>query len=335
MKQPLFCSLLYAVLLVLPGTILAEEVVIYTALDQVFSEPILKEFEQKTGINVKAVYDVEAAKTTGLVNRLLAEKTHPQCDVLWNNEVMRTIMLKRKGVLTPYTSPSGADIPNRFKDADGYWAGFAARARVLVVNTKQLAPEQYPTSLTDLSNPIWRGQAAMANPLFGTTATHVASLFAMWGEKKAETFLTSVGANQTKIVDGNAMVRDMVAAGEIPWGITDTDDVHVGILEGKPIKAILPDQQGEGTLLIPNSIALIANAPHPEAGKKLIDFILQKETEAKLCASESAQIPLRPGIPVPVGQFRIEDIAASAVDFERVTDVMEPSVKFVQQQMQK
>ncbi len=64
-------------------------VVVYTSLDQVFSEPILKAFEEKTGIKVKAVYDSEATKTTRLVNRLIAEKQSPQADVFWNSELGR------------------------------------------------------------------------------------------------------------------------------------------------------------------------------------------------------------------------------------------------------
>jgi iron(III) transport system substrate-binding protein len=67
-----------------------KEVVIYTSVDQIFSEPILSDFEKNTGIKIKAVYDVEASKTVGLVNRLLAEKGHPRCDVFWNSEVGRS-----------------------------------------------------------------------------------------------------------------------------------------------------------------------------------------------------------------------------------------------------
>ena len=61
-----------------------KKIVVYTSVDQVFSEPILKLFENETGIRVMPVYDVEAAKTTGLVNRLITEKNHPQADVFWN-----------------------------------------------------------------------------------------------------------------------------------------------------------------------------------------------------------------------------------------------------------
>ncbi len=95
-----------------------KEVVVYTSVDQVFSEPVLKDFEREKGIKAKAVYDVEATKTTGLVNRLLTEKDRPQCDVFWNNEIVRTILLKRKGVLAPYSSSSAEDIPSQFRDKE-------------------------------------------------------------------------------------------------------------------------------------------------------------------------------------------------------------------------
>ena len=68
-------------------------VVAYVAQDEVQAEPMFKEFEKRTGIRVRAVYDNEAVKTVGLANRLLAEKNHPQCDVFWGNVEMRTRQL--------------------------------------------------------------------------------------------------------------------------------------------------------------------------------------------------------------------------------------------------
>lgn len=307
-----------------------QEVIVYTALDQIFSEPILREFEQRFKIKVKAVYDIEAVKTTGLVNRLIAEKSNPRCDVFWNNEIIRTIALKRKEILTPYQSPSAEDIPEHFKDKDGYWTGFAARARVLVVNTGLVKPEDYPASVKDLANPKWKGQAAMANPLFGTTSTHVAALFATQGPEQTTHFLQQVLGNSTHIVDGNSVVRDMTASGEVLFGITDTDDVNVGLIAGRPIKAIFPDQDGQGALLIPNTVSLVADSPNPEAGKKLIDFLLSKEVEAKLAASESAQIPVRKDVPTPAGGLAQADIVTMKVDFEKMTDYLDESTKTVQ-----
>jgi len=126
------CSLLAMLILSLggcKGKEPAQEVVIYTSLDKVFSQPILEAFEKETGIKVLDVYDSEATKTTGLVNRLIAEKNNPRADVFWNSETGRTIVLKQKGVLVRYISPSASDIPAQFKDPDGCWIGFAARCR--------------------------------------------------------------------------------------------------------------------------------------------------------------------------------------------------------------
>jgi len=305
-------------------------VVVYTALDQVYSEPILKEFQAQTGIQTRAVYDIEAAKTTGLVNRLIAEKRNPQCDVFWNNEVVRSIFLKRKGVIAAYRSPASADIPEQFKDKDGYWAGFAARARVLVVNTQLLEPPEYPKSIFDLLAPRWRANAAIANPLFGTTATHIAALYSSMGTLPAKQYLMGLKNNAIRIVDGNSVVKDQVGAGELIVGFTDTDDVNMGIFEGMPIRAIFPDKDGMGTLLIPNTVCLIKNGPNPEAGKHLIDFLLSKAVEERLAHSKSVQMPLRGDVKTPVNFVSLKDIKAMNVDFEKVADIMESSVSFVQ-----
>ena len=73
------------------------EVIVYTAVDQVHSEKIFEQFEKASGIRVRPVYDLEANKTTGLTNKILAEMDHPVCDVFWNNEFAQTIVLQRQG----------------------------------------------------------------------------------------------------------------------------------------------------------------------------------------------------------------------------------------------
>src|SRR5262245_57240084 len=83
-------------------------VTIYVSEDQVFSEPILREFERESGIKVNAVFDTEEAKSTGVMNRLLAEKSNPQADVYWANEPVRADVLRQREVSTRYR-PDNAD----------------------------------------------------------------------------------------------------------------------------------------------------------------------------------------------------------------------------------
>jgi iron(III) transport system substrate-binding protein len=327
------CSLLAILILSLggcKGKKPTQEVVIYTSLDKVFSQPILEAFEKETGIKVLDVYDSEATKTTGLVNRLIAEKNNPRADVFWNSETGRTIVLKQKGVLAKYVSPSASDIPAQFKDPDGCWTGFAARCRILIYNTDLLKKNDLPKSIFELTGPKWKDKVSFAYPLFGTTATHCAALFAHLGDEKAKQYFEALKANSVKIVDGNASSRDRVVDGTVAIGFTDTDDAYVAINRGSSVDIIWPDKDGIGTLLIPNTVALIKGGPNPDAGKKLIDFLLSPRVEEILAHCESGQIPIRPHIKRPQHVPTLGKIKAMKVDYQRVADLMEPSGRFLQ-----
>lgn len=308
------------------------EVVIYTSLDQVFSEPILQDFQRQSGIKVRAVYDVEATKTTGMVNRLIAEQDNPQADVFWNSEIARTIVLKDKGVLAPYFPPNVKDIPDKFKDKDGYWTGFAARSRILIYNTDLLTEGQLPKSIFELTENQWKNKIALANPLFGTTATHAAALFVLLGDEKAEQLFRGLKANDVVVVDGNSTSRDRVQDGEVPIGFTDTDDANVALVNKKPVGIIYLDQgKGQiGTLFIPNTVSLVKNCPNPGNAKKLIDYLLSEETESNLAFSASAQIPLRDDVKRPKDMPSYHQIKTMDVDFEKVAEKIEYSAKILQ-----
>lgn len=312
-------------------------VVVYTALDDVYSRPILERFQAKTGIRVLATYDTEAQKTVGLYQRIIAERAKPQCDVFWNNEVSHTILLERQGLLEAYVSPQAAGISEYFKSKDGYWTGFAARARVLIYNTRIIEdPALRPISIFDLSSERWRGKGGLANPLFGTTASHVAALFAFLGPEVAKQKMMAIRANGTAILAGNAVVRDRVAAGELALGWTDTDDAHGALLDGAPVDIVYPDKEGIGTLLIPNSVAIIKGAPHPAAARKLVDYLLSAEVEAQLAKSRSAQLPLRPGVPPPATLPGVRELLAPMkVSVEDIADQMEAARDFIENEFLK
>jgi iron(III) transport system substrate-binding protein len=300
------------------------EVVIYTSVDQPFAEPVLAGFERESGIRVRAVYDVEAAKTTGLVNRLIAEKSRPQADVFWNSEVLQTIRLKQAGILQPYRSPAASQIPPAFQDADGWWTGNTARARVLIINTQRVKDPQSIQSLEDLLNPgEYRGETGIANPLFGTTATHAAVLYAVNGSSEGKAFFEQLVQNGTHMVDGNAMVRDMVASGQLAYGLTDTDDACGAYARGDPVALILPDQESQGTLIIPSTAALIAGAPHAAEGRALIDYLLSRQVEQALINTGYSHVALHAGLDQPRSCPLPGKIRALTVDYQEVYRLFE------------
>lgn len=298
-------------------------VTVYVSTDRVFSEPVLREYERRARVRVDVVYDTEETKSTGLANRLIAEQARPQADVFWSNEPVRTLVLKSRGVLAPYRSPGAEGIPPVLVDPEGYWTGFSARIRVITYNTKLVTPEAAPRSIFDLADPKWRDQVAMADPRFGSTSFHVAALYALAGDEKMDDFFRRLKRNGVRIVDGNSVVRDLVARGEIKVGLTDTDDVNVAIEDGQPIAMVLPDAAGLGVPVMPNMVSLIANAPHPDEGRRLIDYLLSADVESQLARSEAAQIPLHAGVKGPKNIPAIETFKPMTLDYTRAATRVE------------
>ncbi len=291
-------AVLFSSILLVAGCVQRAEtdVVVYSALDEEFAAPILDAFERTTENETSVIrkFDVESTKTIGLVNRIIAEKEAPVCDLFWNNEIMHTVRLQKLGLLQPRSWKVEPGWPADLIASDGTWCGFAARGRVLLVNT-DLVPSSadYPTSVADLTNEKWKGKCAMARPLFGTTATHFAVLRSIQGSEKTIRQLTAIRDNAV-ILSGNKQVAQSVAAGTILWGLTDTDDAIIEKDLGKPVAIVFPDQAGDklGTLRIPNSVAVLKNAPHQNAANLLADYLVQPETEDRLAMGDSSQMPV-------------------------------------------
>ena len=295
------------------------EIVVYVSEDQVFSEPILKDFERDTGIRVMAVFDTEETKSTGVMNRLISEKDNPQADVYWANEPIRAIVLKQKGISEKYFSTNAEGIPANFKDQHGYWTGFSARARVLVVSRDGLI-NQTPTSIFAYTDERWRNKGVVANPLFGTTTSWVTALFTIWDKDKAKIFMEEMKQNGTKISTSNGESTMLVANKEFVFSLVDSDDATNAIRDGKPVRQVYPDQEegGLGCLVLPNAAVLIKGGPNPENGRKFIDYVLSSQTERKLAFADCAQIPLHGGVETPEDVIKIEELRTMQVDFETV-----------------
>lgn len=295
-------------------------VVAYTSVDQVFSEPVFRYCEQEAGLQVRAVFDTEETKSTGVLNRLLAEAAHPQADLFWSGDPVRPFVLIERGLVAPYVSPAAAGLPAGFRASDGTWTGFAARARVLLVNRDRVSGE-VPDSIRDLADPRWRGQAAIANPLFGTTTIHVAALFTMWGDEEARRFMTALKDNEVRIASSNGEVARLVVSGEVAFGLLDTDDAYQAKKSGAPVEVVYPDQDGAGTLFMPTSVVLIKGGPHQEAAERLLDCLVGPEVERRM-AESAAHMPLRAGVETPPGVPGAGEFRAMSVDFARVAETM-------------
>jgi iron(III) transport system substrate-binding protein len=314
-----------------------KRVVVYCAQDQEFAEGVFADFRAETGLAVAPKFDTEANKSVSLAAELEREAGRPRCDVHWNNEILGTIRLARRGVYEPYESPNAAPFPEWTRAKDRTWQAFAARARVLIVNTNLVPEADRPKSLLDLTDPKWKGRVAIAKPQFGTTATQAACLFEVLGPETAKALYRGLQANAVRVVPGNKQAAEGTAKGDFAIGLTDSDDALIELNAGRPVALVFPDAGGHpihprlGVLYIPNTVAVVKSSPNPAGAKRLVDFLLRPETEARLAAGGGYQIPLNPRVIAesPAALLPPGKATAMAVDWERAADLWDEAQAFL------
>ncbi len=313
--------------LVLTGlwlSVLPDSLVVYCAHDAVYAQEILDEFTRQTGLPVQVRFDTEATKSLGLINLIVQERQPPRCDVFWNNELLGMVELREQGLLEPYQGSGWQRIPEQYRDADGYWVGFAARMRVYIFHRDQVpVTEETIRDLIELEP----ARIAMAKPLFGTTLTHYTVLWQLWGAERLKAWHADLRLRGLREVDGNAAVKDVVAMGTCDVGFTDNDDFFVALDDGLPVE-MLPvrlmsmaanrspadadkattgggssaaagqvdssREAGGLTICIPNTVGIIKGTRRQGAAQRLVDFLTSADTELALARAKSRQIPLGP-----------------------------------------
>jgi iron(III) transport system substrate-binding protein len=299
-------------------------VTLYCSVDEPFAREVVGAFEKQTGVRVALKTDTEAGKTTGLVRRIEAERARPQADVFWSSELFNTINRGRRGLLAEYRPPAEG-IPDRYKDPGGRWTAFGLRARVLAYNTSKVKRDEVPARWREIVDARWAGRLGIADPRFGTTRGHFASFLALWGEPAYTEFLDALGRTLgDKLFDGNATVAALVGRGELLICTTDTDDVYARQNAKEPIDLVYPDMGDGGTLLIPNSVAMLAGAPHPEKARKLVDFLTSEQTERMLAKSDSRNTPVRESLR---RELNLTLPPETKLTFDQIADAMDRAIE--------
>lgn len=309
-----------------------QPVILYSSVDERFLREVVATYERETGERVELITDSEAGKTTGLVNRIRAEKDRPRANVFWSSEQSQTVLLAREGLLAPYDSPSAADIDPLYRDKENLWTGFALRARVVAYDPEKTESANLPKYWEDLAREDIASNLAIANPLFGTTRGHVAALAADWGSERLKSYLEQLVAHGVLVTDGNSTAVRRLIAGDVHYAMTDSDDVLVAQRKGHKIEMVFPELKGAGILTIPNTVALLKGSEGHAAAHRLIDFILSPKVERMLAQSDSGNYPVRPSL---CEALNMPLFPANKVSPDQIADAMPEAIRICRETLLK
>ena len=302
--------------------------IVYCSHDSVFAEKTLKQFTAETGIEVIPKYDTEASKSLGLTEKILYEKEQSECDVYWSNEILSMPALKDADMLLKYKGSGYARIPDKYKDSEGYWCGFAARLRITIYNTNLFKGSESDVQQTLESDEL--AKVAIALPLYGTTLTHFASLWLDLSAEKTKEFYRSMKERNVQIVQGNGPSRNLVANGTCTFGWTDTDDYFGAVDKNAPVAMFPCRLSDNSTICIPNTVGIIKHTKKLTAAQKLVDFLLSEKNEVALANSSSRQIPLgKFTADIPKEVSELIPYAKQGVDLKKTFKIRDKLVQWI------
>ena len=249
--------------------------VLYTSHKEEVYWPIVKEFEERTGIWVEVV----AGGTNELLERIRREADAPGADVMFGGGVES--LEAYRDCFTPYACAQAEDLQPQFRDAQDLWTPFSALPVVLVYNTKLLRPGQL-TGWADLLAPELRGRVAFADPaVSGSSFTALVTLLQALGEEDGggETLQRFAAHLDGRQLEGSGEVLSAVASGAALAGVTLEETALKRIAAGDDVAMVYP---AEGTSCVPDASALIQNAAHRDNARRFLDFTVSPEVQRLL-----------------------------------------------------
>ena len=272
-----------------------KRLVVFTSHKAEVYEPIIREFEERTGIWVEVVQ----GGTKTILERIRNEYEFGGIDIMFGGGV--ETLNSYKAYFEPYKAKDDRWLIKGLRSEDDLWTPFTELPIVFIYNTKIVSGEEAPGSWAELFDEKWKGRISYADPFnSGTSYTILSALIQMENARRGtdpevnvrhdsepevnagtddtdraiiSSFMKQLGGN---LAGSSGKVPEEVANGTRAVGITLEETALRLIAEGEHLGMIYPD---DGVIAVPDGCAMVKNAPNPENARTFIDFIVSRDVQ--------------------------------------------------------
>jgi iron(III) transport system substrate-binding protein len=267
------------------------EVIWYTTqIITQFARPAAEAFQTKYGIKVSSFRGGSTELAVKLLNEHRAGRV--QADVF--DGTSTTAAVKQAGVAMKWQPDSAKQLPDEFRDAEGYWVANNVYVHAPAFNTNLVPRGTEPKTWQDLIDPKWKGKMAWTSHATSSGAPgFIGLVLRELGEEKGMVYLRALAKQDiVRIGSSGRSVTDQAIAGEYP--------IVLQIFNHQPL---ISSQQGAPIDWIPMSPAMAilsvasvaAGARHPNAAKLFVDFLISDDGQNLF--RDRGYIPVAPAIP--------------------------------------
>ena len=291
---------------------------VYSGRSESLIGPLVEQFEAATGADLEVRYG-DSAELAAL---LLEEGDRSPADIFFAQDAGALGAVAGAGLLSPLAQATLDLVPAAFRDPVGSWVGLSGRARVLAWSTQRLTEADLPASVTDLTNPAWKGRIGWA-PTNASFQSFVTALRVLTGEDAARAWLEGIMANEPVVYEGNTQAVEGVAAGEVDVALVN----HYYLMrllaengDAYPVANHFFPAGDPGALVNVAGAGVLASSDTPDASGALIDWLLGPEAQSYV-ATGTYEYPLISGVTADPRLPALDAIGSPLVDLGRLADL--------------
>jgi iron(III) transport system substrate-binding protein len=298
----------------------ATTLTVYSGRTEVLVAPVLRSFEESTGLRVRVKY----ADTAQLAATLLAEGRRSPADVFFAQDASTLAFLEERGALAPLPDEVLAQVPPRFRSAGGRWIGVSGRARVLAYHPDRVDAAELPAGVEDLTDPRWRRRLGWT-PENASFQSFVAGMVQLSGAEATERWLRAVRENEPRAYPKNTPAVMAVSRGEIDAALTNhyyvhrLRDEHGGDF---PVENHYFPSGDAAAMINLSGVAVVATSDNRDAALHLVTHLLGAEAQGHF-AGANHEFPLAAGVVSPHGLPPLETLRAPEVDLAQLENLEE------------
>jgi iron(III) transport system substrate-binding protein len=252
-----------------------DELVVYSGRSKALVEPMIREFEEQTGITVNVRY----GGTTQLAVALMEEGDRSPADLFWAQDAGALGAVEKENLLAALPDELLGTIPARFRNSSGTWVATSGRARVLAYSTTR-ADAGTVSTLSDLAKPEFSGRLGWA-PSNGSFQAFVTAMQIVHGDDHTRDWLRAVKNNNARIYNNNTGILQAIAAGEIDYGLTN----HYYLLRALKEDPAFPVAQkffepGDvGNLINVAGIGILNTSDRKDDALRFVEFLISQDAQ--------------------------------------------------------
>ncbi|AMW26906.1 iron ABC transporter substrate-binding protein [Arthrospira platensis] len=289
---------------------------IYSGRGEALIGPLIKQAEQQLGINIRVRY----GDTAELAIAILEEGRNSPADIFFAQDAGALGALQKAGRTRAIPAQMISKVDSRFRSPNNHWVGITGRARVLAYNTNQVNRNQLPNSISELTQPKWRGRVGWA-PTNGSFQSFVTAMRLVEGDAKTLEWLQAMRNNGAVVYRNNTAIVEAVGRGEVDMGLTNNYYLYRFLADDPNFPVAHHYTRGDtGSLINIAGVAILDTARNAQDAQRFIQFLLTNNAQ-NFFARETKEYPLVEGIPAPERQLSIDQINPPRIDLANLADL--------------